>query len=166
MSLPYQHHTQQRHTVFLTLEHVDDISEERTGEEQVFEDMGIFFFVLERLNFTSGNHVKNWVVLNLMASPGDSDGKESACSEGDQGFSLWVGRIPWRREWQPTPVFLPGESRGQRSLEGYNEWGHKESDMTERLTLPLSFPLKLNPDQLIYTPTNQLIYTDFQEEYR
>ena len=64
------------------------------------------------------------------------------------------------------PVFLPGESRGQRSLEGYNEWGHKESDMTERLTLPLSFPLKLNPDQLIYTPTNQLIYTDFQEEYR
>ena len=67
---------------------------------------------------------------------------------------------------QPTPVFLPGESRGQRSLEGYNEWGHKESDMTERLTLPLSFPLKLNPDQLIYTPTNQLIYTDFQEEYR
>ena len=101
MSLPYPHHTQQRHTVFLTPEHVDDISEERTGEEQVFEDMGIFFFVLERLNFTSGNHIKNWVVLNLMASPGDSDGKESACSKGDQGFSLWLGGSPGEGNGNP-----------------------------------------------------------------
>ena len=36
-----------------------------------------------------------------------------------------VGKIPWRRKWQPTPVFLPGESRGQRSLEDYSPWGHK-----------------------------------------
>jgi len=36
-----------------------------------------------------------------------------------RGFHLWVGKIPWRRAWQPTPVFLPGESHGQRSLEGY-----------------------------------------------
>ena len=43
----------------------------------------------------------------------------------------WVGKIPWRRAWQPTPVFLPGESLGQRSPEGYSPWGHKESDMTE-----------------------------------
>ena len=43
----------------------------------------------------------------------------------------WVGKIPWRREWQPTPVFLPGESHGQRSLMGYSPRGHKESDMTE-----------------------------------
>ena len=41
--------------------------------------------------------------------------------------------MPWRRKWQPTPVFLPGESQGQRSLVGYNLWGHKESDTTERL---------------------------------
>ena len=39
----------------------------------------------------------------------------------------------WRRKWQPTPVFLPGESHGQRSLAGYSSWGRKESDMTERL---------------------------------
>ena len=39
----------------------------------------------------------------------------------------------WRRKWQPTPVFLPGESCGQRNLEGYGPWGHKESDTTERL---------------------------------
>ena len=42
--------------------------------------------------------------------------------------------IPWRREWQPTPVFLPGEVHGQRSLEGYCLWGRKELDTTEQLT--------------------------------
>ena len=46
-------------------------------------------------------------------------------------FGPWVGKIPWRREWQPTPVFLPGESHGQRSLAGYCPWVRKESDMTE-----------------------------------
>ena len=40
----------------------------------------------------------------------------------------------WRRKWQPTPVFLPGESHGQRSLAGYSPWGRKKSDTTERLT--------------------------------
>ena len=44
---------------------------------------------------------------------------------------------PWRREWQPTPVLLPGEFHGLRSLAGYSPWGHKESDTTERLTLSL-----------------------------
>ena len=53
------------------------------------------------------------------------------------GFDPWVGKIPWRRAWQPTPVFLPGESHGPRSLAGYSPWGHKESDMTERLSLHL-----------------------------
>ena len=67
---------------------------------------------------------------------GDSDGKESACSAGD-GFEPWVRKIPWRREWLPTPVFLPGKSHGQRSLVGYSPWGHKESDTTttDQLTL-------------------------------
>ena len=46
----------------------------------------------------------------------------------------WVGKIPWRRAWQPTPVFLPGESHGQRSLAGYSPRGHKESDTTEQLS--------------------------------
>ena len=48
-------------------------------------------------------------------------------------FSPWVGNIPWRREWEPTPVFLPGEPHGQRNLAGFSPWGHKESDTTERL---------------------------------
>ena len=43
--------------------------------------------------------------------------------------------IPWRREWLPTPVFLPGESHGQRSLVGYSPWAHKESDTTEQFSL-------------------------------
>ena len=45
-------------------------------------------------------------------------------------FSSWGGKIPWRRAWQPTPVFLPGEFYGQRSLVGYSPWGRKESDIT------------------------------------
>ena len=46
-------------------------------------------------------------------------------------FDPWVRKIPWRRAWQRTPVFLPGEFLGQRSLAGYSAWGSKESDTTE-----------------------------------
>ena len=46
-------------------------------------------------------------------------------------FNLWVEKMPWRREGQPTPVILPGESHKQMSLAGYSLWGHKESDTTE-----------------------------------
>ena len=61
---------------------------------------------------------------------GGSGSKESACNAGDPGFDPRIGKIPWRREWQPTPVFLPREFHGQRSLVGYSPWGHKESDTT------------------------------------
>ena len=54
------------------------------------------------------------------------------------GFDPGVSKIPWRREWQPSPVFLPGKLHGQRSLAGYSPWGRKESDTTERLTLFMS----------------------------
>ena len=72
--------------------------------------------------------------------PGSSDNKESACNVGDPG-DLGVGKIPWSREWQPIPLFLPREYHGQRSLAGYSPvrelqriaWGLKESDTTERL---------------------------------
>ena len=50
-------------------------------------------------------------------------------------FNPWVGKIPWKREWLYTPVLLPEESHGQRSLVGYRPWSHKKSDMTEQLTL-------------------------------
>ena len=60
----------------------------------------------------------------------------------DPRFDPWVEKILWRRTWLPTPVFLPGESYGQRSLVGYSPWGHIESDTTEQLTLSLSLYLK------------------------
>ena len=52
-------------------------------------------------------------------------------------FDPWVGKILWRRAWLPSPVLLPRESHGQRSLTGYSPWGHKEADTTEQLTLSL-----------------------------
>ena len=62
--------------------------------------------------------------------PGGSDGNLSA-NAGDPGsIPAWVGKIPWRRAWLPTPVFLPGEFYGQ-SLADYIPWGYKKLDMTE-----------------------------------
>ena len=61
-------------------------------------------------------------------------GKESACqcrSYRRGGFDPWVRKIPWRRKWQPTSVFLPGKLHGQKSLVGYSPWGGLESDTTE-----------------------------------
>jgi len=63
-----------------------------------------------------------------------SDGKESSCNIRD------LGLIPWRWEWLPAPVFLPGEVYGQRSLVGYSLWSHKESDMTDWLTQQMKSP--------------------------
>jgi len=60
--------------------------------------------------------------------------KEPACQcrrHKRCGFHPWVRKVPWRRAWQPTPVLLPGESHGQRSLAGYSAWGCRESDTTE-----------------------------------
>ena len=51
--------------------------------------------------------------------------KESACQCRRPGMDPWVGKIPWKRKWQPTPAFLPGESHGQRSLAGYIPWGSR-----------------------------------------
>ena len=76
----------------------------------------------------SGFHWLPWaspvalVVKNPPANAGDAR---------DVGWDPWVRKIPWRRKWLPTLVFLPGESDGQRSLAGYSLWGRKESDTTE-----------------------------------
>ena len=60
--------------------------------------------------------------------------RQSTCLQcGKPRFDPWVGKMPWKRKWQPTPVFLPGESHGCRSLEGYSPRGRKELDPTERL---------------------------------
>ena len=69
----------------------------------------------------------------LVGFPSGSDSRESDYNVEDLGSIPGLGKIPWRREWQSTPVFLPGESHGQRSLVGYSPWDCKQSDMTEQL---------------------------------
>ena len=75
-----------------------------------------------------------WMSLHWQSFPGGASGKELTCQCRRckrHGFDPWVGKIPWRRAWQPTPVFSPRESLEQRSLAGYNPWVRKESDMAE-----------------------------------
>ena len=79
------------------------------------------FFTLPRFFFFSSVYFlpsfKDWVHI-LYLFPGGSDGKESAYQCRRPRFNPWVGKIPWRRKWQPTPVFLPRKSHGHRSLVG------------------------------------------------
>ena len=70
--------------------------------------------------------------LTIKGLPGGSDGKESARNAGDWSSIPRSGRFPWRREWQPTPVVLPGKFHGQKSLAGYSPCGHKELDTAEK----------------------------------
>ena len=58
---------------------------------------------------------------------------------GDKGLDPWVGKIPWRRKWKPTPVSLPGKSQGQRSLVSYSPWTGIESDTTKQLNNRISY---------------------------
>ena len=73
---------------------------------------------------------------NFLGFPG---GKKSACQCRKCKrcrFNPQDGKMPWKRKWQPTPVFLPGKSHGHRSLAGYSPWGRKKSDRTEQLSTP------------------------------
>ena len=88
-----------------------------------------FSIVIEKLSKWNINQL--W---GIQGFPGSSDGKVSPCNAGDLGSTPdsypWVRKIPWRRKWQPTPVFLPGEFPGQRRLAGYIQWDHKKLDAT------------------------------------
>ena len=96
---------------------------------------------------------KNFIVIDLMFRSMIllelcwwCSGKESTCQLRRYkrcSFDPWVGKIPWRRKWQPTPVFLVGKSHGQRSLAGYSPWGCKESDLTSQLKNNKMILLKL-----------------------
>ena len=70
----------------------------------------------------------SFVIAPGIDFPGGSDGKAPVCNAGRPRFDPWVGKIPWRSKWQPTPVLLPGKYYGWRSLVGYSLWGRKESD--------------------------------------
>ena len=80
------------------------------------------YYILDIYVVPYGDSQVTLVVKNLSANAGDLR---------DPGSIPRLGRFPWRRTWQPTPGFLPGESRGQGSLVGYSPWGLKEPDTTE-----------------------------------
>ena len=97
---------------------------------------------------------RNPTLAPFKGFPGGTSSKEPTCQcrrRRKWGFDPWVRKIPCRKKWQPTPVFLPGESHRQRRLEGYKPWGRKESDSTERLT-----PLSPSPS-LLCLPHNRSI---------
>ena len=96
--------------------------------------------------------------LSTSYFPGGSDGR--ICLQCKRpGFNPWVRKLLWRREWKPTPVLLPGEYHGQRSLEGYNARGCRESDITEGQTFSFfSFAIRkifiiLNQNLTLKLPT-------------
>ena len=74
------------------------------------------------LDFPGSSVVKNLLTINLPENTG---------AAGRLGFGPRVRKIPWRRRPDPTPIFLPGEFHGQRTLVGYRPWGCKESDTTK-----------------------------------
>ena len=90
--------------------------------------------VIHKMNFLAYYYYFFLVIPIILVFPGGTCGKEPTCQcrrHKRHEFDPWVGKIPWRRAWQPTPVFLPGETYGQRSLAGYRPWVCKESDMTK-----------------------------------
>ena len=90
--------------------------------------------------FTSLLFICYWSI----ALPRRLSGKDSACQCRKCGFDLWIGKIPWKRERQPTPVFLSGESHGRRSLVGCSLRGHKESDTTQQRNNNITDSARLN----------------------
>ena len=73
-----------------------------------------------------------YILIDTLGFPGGASGKESTCQRKRHqrlGFDPWVRKIPWSRKWQPTPVFFPGKSHGQRSLEGYSPWGSQRANV-------------------------------------
>ena len=75
----------------------------------------------------------DWATFTSLGLPWWLRRKRVYQKYGRPGFDPWVGKIPWRRKWQPTAVLLPGKIPGWRSLAGYSPWGRTESDTTEQL---------------------------------
>ena len=98
------------------------------------------------------------------------NGKESACQGRRCGFDPWVGKIPWGRKWQPTPVFLPEKSHGQKSLEGYSLRGRKSDYTTHHPALGPSCPSCVCSQEiflnftLLFSPCTELSTCPFWPE--
>ena len=117
----------------------------------LYYDFNCYYVVLDLLLF-----VTLCVIVNISYKwkgglSGGLDSKESACNARDQDLIPGLRRSPGERKWQPTPIFLPGESHGQRRLASYSPWGHKESDMTGQLTLLLSYRVSVISEKIPWT---------------
>ena len=97
-------------------------------------------------NWNGGYRLVNLIINEFERCsfiPRWGSGKESACRCRRHGFNSWVGKIPWRRKWQPTPVFLPGESYGQRSLASSMGLQRVKHDWAQqRVSVPRTYILK------------------------
>ena len=83
--------------------------------------------------------------ISVLGFAGGASGKEPGCQCRRLRLDLWVGKIPWRRKWQPTPIFLPGNPIGQRDLMGYSPWGHRvryDLATEQKAGLPIKMPLE------------------------
>ena len=77
------------------------------------------------------------LLMCKLGVPNSLSGKESTCQCGRCKrfeFNPWAGKKPWRKKWQPTPIYLPGKFQGQRNLTGCSPWGRKQSKVTEQLS--------------------------------
>ena len=90
-----------------------------------------------------------WGKLHIEGLPKWLSGKEPTCQCRRCGFDPWVGKIPWKRKWQATPVFLPGKSHGQRSLVGYRPWGRKRVRHTKQLNNDNNDKSYLDPEWML-----------------
>ena len=96
----------------------------------MFKTLNLILKPLETIRYSIDICFLHTLISNWF---GGSEIKVSACNAGDLGLIPESGRFPWRSKWQPTPVLLPGEPHGRRSLVGYSPRGRKESGTTERL---------------------------------
>ena len=104
-----------------------------------------WMWLLMHLNFLHTS------IAHMIDFPGGLVAKNSPDNSGDMGSILWSGKIPWRRKWQATPIFLPGKSHGQRTLVGCSSWVHKESDMTETWLSDFTFCHYLSREEIFFT---------------
>ena len=121
------------------------------GSQRVRQDWVTFTFTYLALCYELVNQT-NWPICYSSSTSlalGFTGGSEVKRLPAMQ--ETWLRSLgwedPWRKKWQPTPVFLPGESHGERSLVGYSPWGRKEVDTTEWLTLTFSFIIRTDAEK-------------------
>ena len=116
--------------------HLEGSSSRKEKGDILITETNLCFFSAEKIH--RDNYC--WVVaefagekLKQRGFPGDSAEKECTCQFRRRGFNPWIGKIPWRKKWQPTLVFLPGKAHGQRNLAGYSPWGCKRVWVTKQV---------------------------------